>query len=333
MKIKAHFTAIVSIFLLLSGANSYSADIILKASHQFPGGKGDARDEMVQIFAKEVEKANVGVKVQVYPGQSLYKAMEQYKPLTEGQLDISSLPLDYASGFQPAYSATLMPGLVKNHSHAVRLNVSPFMKDIKKIINDDGVIVLADAWLAGGFASKTKCITNPESAKGQVTRAAGKMFEAMLVGAGASISSMASSEVYQGLQAGVLTGVNTSSESFVSFKIYEQVKCITPPGKFALWFMYEPVLMSKKSFDKLNDKQKEAVLAAGKKAEAYMTKAAAGLDTNMEKIFKEKGVQVSQMTEADYKAWIAIAKQTSYKQFAEKVKDGDKLIAKALAVK
>jgi TRAP-type C4-dicarboxylate transport system substrate-binding protein len=333
MKIKAHFTALVSIFLLLSGANSYSADIILKASHQFPGGKGDARDEMVQIFAKEVEKANVGVKVQVYPGQSLYKAMEQYKPLTEGQLDISSLPLDYASGFQPAYSATLMPGLVKNHSHAARLNVSPFMKDIKKIINDDGVIVLADAWLAGGFASKTKCITNPESAKGQVTRAAGKMFEAMLVGAGASISSMASSEVYQGLQAGVLTGVNTSSESFVSFKIYEQVKCITPPGKFALWFMYEPVLMSKKSFDKLNDKQKEAVLAAGKKAEAYMTKAAAGLDTNMEKIFKEKGVQISQMTEADYKAWLAIAKQTSYKQFAEKVKDGDKLIAKALAVK
>ena len=333
MKIKAHFTALVSIFLLLSGANSYSADVILKASHQFPGGKGDARDEMVQILAKEIEKANVGIKVQVYPGQSLYKAMEQYKPLTEGQLDISSLPLDYASGFQPAYSATLMPGLVKNHSHAARLNVSPFMKDIKKIINDDGVIVLADAWLAGGFASKTKCITNPESAKGQVTRAAGKMFEAMLVGAGASISSMASSEVYQGLQAGVLTGVNTSSESFVSFKIFEQVKCITPPGKFALWFMYEPVLMSKKSFDKLNDKQKEAVLAAGKKAEAYMTKAAAGLDTNMEKVFKEKGVQISQMTEADYKAWLEIAKQTSYKQFAEKVKDGDKLIAKALAVK
>jgi TRAP-type C4-dicarboxylate transport system substrate-binding protein len=333
MKIKVHFTALVSIFLLLSGANSYSADIILKASHQFPGGKGDARDEMVQILAKEIEKANVGIKVQVYPGQSLYKAMEQYKPLTEGQLDISSLPLDYASGFQPAYSATLMPGLVKNHSHAARLNVSPFMKDIKKIINDDGVIVLADAWLAGGFASKTKCITNPESAKGQVTRAAGKMFEAMLVGAGASISSMASSEVYQGLQAGVLTGVNTSSESFVSFKIFEQVKCITPPGKFALWFMYEPVLMSKKSFDKLNDKQKEAVLAAGKKAEAYMTKAAAGLDTNMEKVFKEKGVQISQMTEADYKAWLEIAKQTSYKQFAEKVKDGDKLIAKALAVK
>jgi hypothetical protein len=169
--------------------------------------------------------------------------------------------------------------------------------------------------------------------KNEMSRAAGKMFEAMLVGAGASISSMASSEVYQGLQAGVLTGVNTSSESFVSFKLFEQVKCITPPGKFALWFMYQPVIMSKKSFDKLNDKQKEALLAAGKKAEAYMTKEAANLDTNMEKVFKEKGVQVVQMTEADFKAWIQIAKATSYKKFSEKVKDGDKLIAKALAVK
>ena len=253
MKIKSIFTTLFSIFFILSASNSF-AQITLKASHQFPGGKGDARDEMVNLLAKEVEKANVGVKIQVYPGQSLYKAMEQYKPLVEGQLDITSLPLDYAAGFVPEFSITLMPGLVKNHEHAQRLNASPFMKDIKKLLNDQGAIVLADAWLAGGFASKNKCITNPESIKGQVTRAAGPMFEEMLVGAGASISSMASSEVYQGLQTGVLNAVNTSSQSFVSFKLFEQVKCITPPGKYALWFMYQPLLMSKKSFDKLNPK-------------------------------------------------------------------------------
>jgi TRAP-type C4-dicarboxylate transport system substrate-binding protein len=332
MKIKSIFTTLFSIFFILSASNSF-AQIILKASHQFPGGKGDARDEMVNLLAKEVEKANVGVKIQVYPGQSLYKAMEQYKPLVEGQLDISSLPLDYAAGFVPEFSITLMPGLVKNHEHAQRLNASPFMKDIKKLLNDQGAIVLADAWLAGGFASKNKCITNPESIKGQVTRAAGPMFEEMLVGAGASISSMASSEVYQGLQTGVLNAVNTSSQSFVSFKLFEQVKCITPPGKYALWFMYQPLLMSKKSFDKLNPKQKEVVLAAGKKAEEYITKESALLDSEMEKVFKEKGVQIHQMTEADFNAWIALAKKTSYKKFGEKVKGGDQLIAKALAVK
>jgi TRAP-type C4-dicarboxylate transport system substrate-binding protein len=155
----------------------------------------------------------------------------------------------------------------------------------------------------------------------------------MLKGAGASIASMSSNEVYKGLQSGVLNGINTSSESFVTFKIFEQVKCITPPGKFALWFMYQPILMSQKSYDKLNEKQKEALIVAGRKAEQYMVKEAANLDTKMEKIFKEKNVQITYMTEADFNAWMQIAKATSYKKFAEKVKDGDKLIAKALAVK
>lgn len=330
MKNKSVITLLLNLSLVTS---TFAADVVLKASHQFPGGKGDVRDEMVQIIAKEVDKANVGLKIQVYPAQSLYKAMEQYKPLSEGQLDITSLPLDYASGFRPEYSATLMPGLVKNHEHAQRINKSPFMNEIKGILKKDGVIVLADAWLAGGFASKTKCITNPESAKGQVARAAGKMFESMLAGAGSSISSMASSEIYSALQSGVLNMVNTSSESFVSFKLYEQVKCVTPAGKYSLWFMYEPVLMSQKSFDKLNEKQKAALLAAGKKAEEYMTKQAPGLDSNMEKIFKEKGVEISPLSEENYNAWLKLAQDTAYKQFAEKVKDGKKLLDDALSVK
>ena len=332
MKIKVHFTALVSIFLLLSEANTYSADIILKASHQF-SGQGDSRNEMLKILSSEVAKAKVGVNIKIFPSASIYKSSEQYKALTLGQLDITLLPLDYASGFKPEYGATLMPGLVKNHSHAARMNVSPFMRDIKNILKQEGVVVLADAWFAGGFASKTKCITNPESAKGQLTRVEGSMFEEMLKGAGASIASMSSNEVYKGLQSGVLNSINTSSESFVTFKIFEQVKCITLPGKFALWFMYQPILMSQKSYDKLNEKQKEALIVAGRKAEQYMVKEAANLDTKMEKIFKEKNVQITYMTEADFNAWMQIAKATSYKKFAEKVKDGDKLIAKALAVK
>jgi TRAP-type C4-dicarboxylate transport system substrate-binding protein len=288
---------------------------------------------MLKILSSEVAKAKVGVNIKIFPRASIYKSSEQYKALTLGQLDITLLPLDYASGFKPEYGATLMPGLVKNHSHAARMNVSPFMRDIKNILKQEGVVVLADAWFAGGFASKTKCITNPESAKGQLTRVEGSMFEEMLKGAGASIASMSSNEVYKGLQSGVLNSINTSSESFVTFKIFEQVKCITPPGKFALWFMYQPILMSQKSYDKLNEKQKEALIVAGRKAEQYMVKEAANLDTKMEKIFKEKNVQITYMTEADFNAWMQIAKATSYKKFAKKVKDGDKLIAKALAVK
>ncbi|MGF1639340.1 MAG: TRAP transporter substrate-binding protein DctP [Rhodospirillales bacterium] len=304
----------------------------LKASHQWPGGKGDVRDEMVQILAREVENANVGLEIKVYPGASLFKPAEQWGAMTKGQLDISAFPLDYASGRHPQFSATLMPGLVKNHEHARRLNDSPFMDDIKKIINEAGVVVLADAWLAGGFASKKNCILEPESIKGQVMRAAGPAFEQMLAGAGASIASMPSSEIYTAMQTGVLDSANTSSGSFVSFRLYEQVKCLTAPGEHALWFMYEPILMSARSWEKLNDQQRAALLAAGKKAEEYFFAEAKKLDDTLVDVYKAAGVEVVEMTAEQAAAWREIAEQTSYKTFAEKVPGGKDLIEKALAV-
>src|SRR3954471_2628776 len=99
--------------IVLSGAAQ--AQTILKASHQFPGGKGDARDEMVQIIARDAKAANIGLDVQVYPGASLFKPNDQWNAMVNGQLDISSFPLDYASGKVGAFSATLMPALVRNH--------------------------------------------------------------------------------------------------------------------------------------------------------------------------------------------------------------------------
>jgi TRAP-type C4-dicarboxylate transport system substrate-binding protein len=309
------------------------ADTVLKASHQFPGGKGDIRDEMVQLIAREVGAANVGLTIQVFPGSSLFKPNDQWNAVTRGLLDITSFPLDYASGRHPEFSATLMPGLVGNFDRATRLNDSPFMKDIKGIIEKQGAIVIADAWLSGAFASKKGCITTPETMKGQVIRAAGPAFEEMLAAAGASIASMPSSEIYSGMQTGVLDAANTSSASFVSYRLFEQVKCLTAPGENALWFMYEPVLMSKRVFDRLNADQQQAILAAGEKAEAYFNEEVRKGDQLMIDTFKKAGVEVVEMSKADYDAWLAIAKQSAYKNFAAKVPGGDKLIEEALAVK
>jgi len=322
--------AAVSTAVLSSGA--FAADVKLKASHQWPGGKGDVRDEMVQIIKREVEKAGVGIEMQIYPGKSLFKPKQQWDAMVKGQLDVSAFPLDYASGKHPQFSATLMPGLVKNHDHAKRLNASPFMADIKKIINDAGVVVISDAWLAGGFASKKACILDPEDAKGQVLRAAGPAFEQMLVAAGASINSMPSSEIYTGLQTGVLDGANTSSGSFVSYRIYEQTSCLTEPGANALWFMYEPILMSATTWGKLDDKQKAAFTAAGKVAEDFFFGAAKGLDQKLVDKFKKAGVKVVGMSAEQQAKWVAIAKDSAYKNFSDNVPGGKELIEAALAV-
>lgn len=305
---------------------------VLRASHQFPGGKGDARDEMVQMIAKDVADANVDLEIRVYPGESLYKAREQWGAVTSGQLDITSFPLDYAAGRVPQFSVTLMPGLVQNHERAVRLNDSPFMESIHKLVEDNGALVISDAWLAGGFVSKKNCITSPDTISGQVTRAAGPAFEQMLVGAGASISSMPSSEIYTGMQTGVLDAANTSSGSMVSYRLFEQAKCLTAPGENALWFMYEPVIVSKKVYDRLTPEQQQALMDAGKRAEDWFAEQATGLDQKMIDTFTQAGIEVTEMTKENYDAWLQIAQDTSYKVFAEDVEGGKELIDQALAV-
>ncbi|HET8791405.1 MAG TPA: TRAP transporter substrate-binding protein DctP, partial [Modicisalibacter sp.] len=176
------------------------------------------------------------------------------------------------------------------------------------------------------------CITSPDTVEGQTMRAAGPAFDEMLATAGASIASMPSSEIYTAMQTGVLDGANTSSGSFVSYRIYEQVDCLTAPGENALWFMYEPILISEQSWDALNEEQQQALTEAGQAAEEFFAKEAAALDQEMVEIFKENGVKVVNMSPEDYQAWLDIAKKSSYKTFAENVPMGQELIDAALAV-
>lgn len=320
---------VASAAVCITGAQA----ITLKASHQFPGGKGDVRDEMVQMIAREVKKANVGLDIRVYPGSSLVKPKEQWRAMLKGQIDMTSFPLDYASGFHPQFGATLMPGLVGNHDRAKRLNTSPFMTDIKAIIEKGGVTVLADAWLAGAFGSKDKCILEPDDAKGLKIRSAGATFARMWAGAGASILSIPSNEVYNALQQGVAQGTDTSSGSFVSFRLYEQLKCLTAPGAETLWFMYEPVLISQRAMKKLNDAQKKALMAASQKAEDYFFTESKNLDEKLIAAYKKAGVKVVTMTKEQADKWREVAAKTSYKNFSDKVPGGKELIEKALAVK
>jgi TRAP-type C4-dicarboxylate transport system substrate-binding protein len=97
--------------------------------------------------------------------------------------------------------------------------------------------------------------------------------------------------------------------------------------------MYEPVLISKRAWDKLNDAQKKALSAASKKAEEYFARESKKLDDEMVDVFKKNKVEVVTLNAAEADAWRAVAQKTSYKEFAEKVPGGKELIEKALSVK
>lgn len=302
----------------------------LKLSHQW--STSDVRHKIAEIVAEEVAAADVDLDIRIYPSKSLFKPREQYRPLSRGQLDMTVFPLAYAGGERPEYNLTLMPGLVKNHDHAARLNESAFMEEIEAIMAEDDVMVLVHGYLAGGFAGKESCITGPEDVEGLQMRAAGKSFEQMLAGAGASIASMASSEIYTAMQTGVLDGANTSSSSFVSYRIYEQVSCFTPAGDVALWFMYQPMLMNTSTFEGLSAAQQAALMSGAEKAEAYYLAEAKKADARAAEVYAENGIEIAEMSDADFAAWQEVAKGSSYKSFVETAPGGQRLLDLALSV-
>ena len=324
----SNFLKTTALSLLLAGGAAQAEE--LRLSHQW--STSDVRHEVAQIVADEVAAANVDLKITIFPSKSLFKPREQYRPLSRGQLDMTVFPLSYAGGQQPSFNLTLMPGLVKNHDHAARLSQSPFMEALEAKMAQDDVMVLVHGYLAGGFVGKDKCITSPADVVGMQTRAAGKSFEQMLVGAGASITSMASSEIYSAMQTGVLDAANTSSSSFVSYRIFEQVACYTPAADIALWFLYQPLLMNKSTFDGLSAEQQTALLAAAEKAEAHYLEQAKLQDAASVEVFEKAGVEIAQMTAEDFAAWQALAQETSYAAFVADVPGGQELLDMALAV-
>jgi TRAP-type C4-dicarboxylate transport system substrate-binding protein len=323
--------AVVAVLLFSVCAGVSAKQVTLRLGHQWPGDVGDIRHEMAKIIQAELKQKNIGIELKILPNnESGYKPWQQWSAVAAGKLDMSIYPLAYAGPKHPEFNLTLMPGIIKNHEHAARFNKSKVMRSIKRIMEQAGVIVIADAWLAGGIVSNKRCIEQPRDAKGLTMRAAGIAYNQMLEEAGANIASMPSNKIREAMHNDTLQGAITSSSSLVSYKIYEETKCLIAPGKLAIWFMYEPIIMSKKRFDSLTQQQQEVLLTAGKKAEKYGALEARKADTILINTYKQHGVEVKELTDKEFQEWRDVAEDSSYKKFRDGVRNGKELLKWAL---
>lgn len=302
----------------------------LKVSHQFAAG--DVRDKMARVFGDMVTKRTNGeIKFRHYPAKSLFKPKEQWDAMRKGALDMSVFPLDYASGKVPQLSITLMPCSVSNIKEGLSWRNKPIGKKVERIIERHGVKNLVWAWFDGGIGSKIRQIKVPADVKGTKLRAAGKKFEYMMQQAGASITSMPSSETYHALSTGVLDTMMTSSASFVSYRLYEVLKYINAPRDYSIWYMAENLCISKKTWDRLTPQQQKVFLEVAEwMHENWIYDNFRTLVTKLIKAYTKAGVNIHYMTKAEFNEWLAFAKKTAWKEYARTVDGGHQLLGLAL---
>ena len=276
--LKGAFALFGALALVLAGNVTSAQTQVIKISHQFPGGTiddGDFRDRLVRKFAAEVEKRSKGaLKFEIYPNSSLMKTNAQFSAMRKGALDMSLFPLPYAGGEVPELNIGLMPGIVTSYEQGAKWKNAEVGKALTELLAEKGIVIVTWVWQAGGVASRTAPLVNPEDAKGMKVRGGSKEMDLMLKAAGASVLSLPSNELYAAMQTGAMDAAMTSSTSLMSFRLEEVSKHLTSGRGKAYWFMLEPLLMAKSVFDALPKDQQTLILQVGAEMEKFGTEAA-----------------------------------------------------------
>ena len=314
--------AIAAPALIGSARRGSAAVRTIKISHQFPGGtetEGDFRDRLCRKFAKELETRTKGSIVgQVYPNSSLMKTVAQFSAVRKGVLDVSLYPISYAGGEFAELNIGLMPGLVSSYKQGAAWKTAPVGQKFGAFLAEKGVIIVSWIWQAGGCASRTKTIVNPEDAKGMKIRGGSREFDMLLQAAGATTLSTPSNELYAAMQTGACDATYTSSTSLISFRLEEVARSLTTGRGKSYWFMLEPLVMSKQVFDSLSKSEQDAIMAIGLEMEAFGMKEAMADDEKVADVYAKKGLQVADLTDATVEKWRAIARDTAWKDYAGK---------------
>jgi TRAP-type C4-dicarboxylate transport system substrate-binding protein len=309
---------------VIAGARSRTAHAAqtFKISHQFPGGtiaEGDFRDRLCRTFAAEIEKrTNGALSGQVYPNSSLMKTVAQFSALRKGALDLSLYPISYAGGEFAELNIGLMPGLVSSYKQGAAWKPSEAGKKLAAFLAEKGVIIVSWIWQAGGVASRSVPIVEPQDAKGLKVRGGSREMDMVLQAAGATTLSTPSNELYAAMQTGACDAAITSSTSLISFRLEEVAKSLTTGRGKSYWFMLEPLVMSKKVFDVLPRDQQDMIVALGAELEEFGTREAMADDQKVAEVYARKGAKVADLDAATVDKWRAIARETAWKDYAAK---------------
>ncbi len=291
-KTKLHFASALLLGGLMS-ASSMSFAETLKLSHN-----GDTKSPVhkaLKFFADEVkDKTDGDLKVRVYPNGQLGTQRESLELLQSGALDMAKSNASELESFDPAYGAFNIPYIFRDREHFYRALES---KEVgQKILSSSekfGFVGVAYFDAGSRNFYTTKPVRTPADLKGMKIRvqpspSAIKMMELM----GASPTPLPFGELYTALQQGVVDGAENNIGAVTTYRHGEVAKYYSEDGHAMI---PDVLVISSKTWEKLSDQNKAAVLAAGKDATAYMKTLWAEYTAEEMKKAAKMGVEVLQV--------------------------------------
>jgi len=222
------FAYIVAMALLVAGPAGAQAPIVIKFSHVAAPDtpKGQAANEFKRL-AEERSKGRV--KVEVYPNSMLYKDAEELEALQLGAVQmLAPVPGKFGPVGLPEFEAFDLPYLFPDFNALHKVYNGPVGAMMLKKLEPKGIVGLA--FWDNGFRvmSANKPLHVPGDMKGLKMRInSSKVNAAIMKSVGAIPQTIAFSEVYQGLQTGVIDGTEGPLSNLYTQKQFEVQKHVT----------------------------------------------------------------------------------------------------------
>lgn len=285
-----------------------------------PEPEGAKFDVTAKAFKEELERLTDGqMSVKIHYNNSLGGEREVFELMGMGSLDMTVQSAGPMGAWVKEFDVFDLPFLFDNREHAHAVLDGEIGEELAQKFEDEANVKIL-GWVENGFVatSSNNPINTVDDVKGLKIRVQENELQIDAWKAyGADATPMAWTEVFTGLQQGVIDGHSNSLATIQTSKIYEVQSHV---ALLEDRFSPAPIAISKTSFDKLTPEQQEAVMEAAKHAQPIGRQANEDKVNEAAEFLEEQGIT---FTEPDKESFKAVA-ESVYDKYAPQI--GQELI-------
>ena len=288
---------------------------------------GSLQQETAAEFTRIANERLAGkATVKLFDSSQLGKDKDLMQKLKLGTVHMA-LPSSIMSSISDEFAVFDMPFLVADRTHVGKIEAEIFWPQIAPTVEDDGYKVLA-VWENGvrHITNNTRPINSPADLQGVKIRTPKSTWRVKMFSEwGANPTPMSFSEVFTGLQTGVIDGQENPYTNINSAKLNEVQTYLSKTGH-----VYSPAYptMGKGVYDSMDADIRKVLEDTAREMSAWARTKGAEADDALRTKLVGAGMKYN---EADRAAFVEASKPI-YKAFAAEVEGGQAMIDKAISL-
>lgn len=307
--------------LCLAGASLLITPVafaqVIKAADVHPQGYPNV--VAVEHMGEKLKQQTDGdLEIKVFPGGVLGDEKQMIEQAQLGAIDMIRVSMAPVAAILPDIEVFTLPYVFRDEDHMHKVIDGDIGKQIgDKLTSNPKSRLVFLGWMDSGTRNliTRDPITKPEDLKGKKIRVQGSPVAlATLRSMGANAVSMGVSEVFSGLQSGIIDGAENNPPTFIAHNYMPVTKNYTLSGHF---ITPEMLLYSKVKWDKLSADQQQKILTLAREAQAEQRTLWDAYTADALEKMKAGGVQFHEID----KSYFVNATEPVRKQYGEKHQD------------